>query len=324
MSGNYCVASAGQYKALINQTPIFEFDLPYPCSQAPAGEIDIRGSQTILEFSMQPAVDVIGLSDGRRKIQLDEMPTNAFAGRHGAASIVSDSICWPCRILNYEVDEVANEFFAILAEPLPADLPSGIDVSLCFRYVSAELPEESEPVKNCLLTVSFNPYAAAKNGTSSLTFLVSYVRQIFSTGVTETDLRSYYYTLSSQPASDAGISNALQMGEDELVTELRKQLMDRGLCEDDIPAASALRQAHLLYSAACFFRLSDSDAFDHLIDQARRSCEIELRRIWVDEDKNGNPNEGRPLADRSRDVDFIFQSPIEFKGFGRWRRQKRF
>ena len=324
MSGNYCVASAGQYKALIDTTPIFEFDLPYPCDSEPSGELEINGEKSTLDFSMQTSIEILGLSDGRRKLKLNDFPNNAFAGRHGSASIVGDSICWPCRIQNYEADEEANEFFAILAEPLPADLPLGIDHFLYFRYVSCELPEQNEPVKNCLLTVQFVPVSSAKNGTSSLTYLVSYVRQIFTTGVTETDLRSYFYTLSSQPASDAGISNALQMGEDELVTELRRQLMDRGLCEDDIPAASALRQAHLLYSAACFFRLSDSDAFDRLTDQARRACEIEIRRIWVDEDKNGKPNEKNPLADRSMDSSFIPQKPLAYRGRIPWPRLKRF
>lgn len=317
MAGNYCVASAGQYKALINTDPVFELDLSDPCDSAPTGEIEIGSSSSPLTFIMQSKVKVLGLEDGRRKLIIESMPETPLAGRHGAASVVSNSISWSCRVQSYEIPDTTTNC-AILAEPLPKDLPIGEDVYLSFRYVYAELPEQVEPVKNCLLTIHFEPFESAKRGVSSLTFLVSYVRQIFTTGVTETDLRAYYYTLSSQPASDAGISNALQMGEDELVTELRKQLMDRGLCEDDIPAASSLRQAHLLYSAACFFRLSDTEAFDHLIAQARRSCEIEIRRIWVDADKNGKPDDSKKLADRSGDTAFICQRPLAKPQRGWW------
>lgn len=324
MAGNYCVASAGQYKALINTQPVFELDLPYPCEAPPTGQIVFGGVQDDLTFIMQTPVQITALKDGRRKLQIEDLPEEMLAGRHGAASVVSESICWPCRIQSYE-SPTENTAYAVLAEPLPADLPPGETLYLAFRYIYTELPTKTEPAKNSLLTIEFTPYSSAKRGVSSLTYLISYVRQIFSTGVTETDLRAYYYTLSSQPASDAGISNALQMGEDELVTEIRKQLMDRGLSEDDIPAASALRQAHLLYSAACFFRLSDSDAFDHLIEQARRSCEIEIRRIWVDENNDGKPDDPTPLADRSGDTAVFYQKPLNRKPWCcQWRRPNRF
>ena len=110
---------------------------------------------------------------------------------------------------------------------------------------------------------------------------------------------------------------ALQAGEDELVMELRQQLMDRGLCEDDIPAAASLRQAHLLYAAAGMFRISDPDTYDRLSSQARKAAQVELRRIWVDDNKDGIPTESRPLADRSSDGS-VFTSCRRCGRRGRW------
>ena len=312
MSGNYCVASAGQYKARLGVTPLFEINLPDPCPDPPTGSIIIGGEETALTWQGAAPVAVSSLSDGRRRLALANYPPEAFAGRHGAASLVTASIAWPCNVIAYDSTSKA----AILAEPLPFELPEGETAYLVFRYVFCELPVRSEPVRECLLHINYTPYPSAQRSQGGLTFLVAYVRQIFSTGVTETDLRAYYYTLSSQPAQDAGFALALQGGEDELVTELRAQLMNRGLCEDDVPAAASLRQAHLLYSAACMFRISDPDTFDRLIAQAKRATQIELRRIWVDDDNNGKPNESRPLANRASDCTLI----TSCRGRGRrWR-----
>ena len=52
MAGNYCVASAGQYKALINTEPVFELDLPYPCESPPIGNIVFDGVPAALTLSL--------------------------------------------------------------------------------------------------------------------------------------------------------------------------------------------------------------------------------------------------------------------------------
>lgn len=316
MSGNYCVASAGQYKAKIEQEAIFELDLSDPCPDAPEGEIIIGGETNALTFTMISPVVVSGLSDGRRRLSLESTPLELLAGRHGAASIVSSSVSWPCRVASYDI--TLDSCDAILAEPLPAELPSGETVYLSYRYVTASLPVVAEPVRDCLLTVDFVPYQAAKRGKSSVTYLVSYVHQIFSTGVTETDLRAYFYTLSSQPASDAGIATALQMGEDLLVTEIRSQLMSRGLTEDDIPAAATLRQSHLDYAVASMFRVSDTDKYHSMCDDAKKLCQAAIREIKIDTKGDGIPDATLNIASRASDTGFLCQRPYpRYRGV-RW------
>lgn len=315
MSGNYCITSAGQYKARLGVTCIFELNLPDPCPDAPTGEIIIGDTAHELTWHSSTPVAVSGLSDGRRRLLISAVPQDALAGRHGAASLVTASISWPCTVISYDASQTGAA--AILAEPLPAELPPGETAYLVYRYCYTELPIVAEPTRDCLLSVEYTPYTSAQHSAGGLRYLVSYVRQIFTTGVTETDLRAYYYTLSSQPAQDAGFAVALQAGEDELVMELRQQLMDRGLCEDDIPAAASLRQAHLLYAAACMFRISDPDTYDRLSSQARKAAQVELRRIWVDDNKDGIPTESRPLADRSSDCS-VFTSCRRCGRRGRW------
>lgn len=299
MAGNYCVSAAGQVKARLGGANIFEVLLPAPVSTPPTGTITIDGTSSPLTFTGQEALSISALSDGRRRLQLASAPTTKLAGKHGAAWVVTDSVCWPCQVASFAAD--GSQHYAILAEPLAAELPTGETARLFFAYHTAELPvvSEAKPVRDCLLVVDY--------ADRSLTYLVDYVHQVFCTGVTEQDLRRYYYTLSSSPAADAGFSPALQAGEDDLIGELRLQLADRGLTEDDIPASGMLRQAHLLYSAAHMFRLSDAETYRSLAEQAQANVQACLRRLWVDENGDGKPSgQEKQVVERTHGADLRF------------------
>lgn len=311
MSGISCVLSAGQVKAIAGEGKdnIFELTLPEPVDSAPTGEITIGDTTEQLTFTGATPVKVVGLADGRRKLFLEQLPTPKLAGKHGAAFVVSDSICWSTRILNYNTEgDTGNEiYYAILSEPLPLTLPQGEDIYLYLTYYAATLPAVPEPIRNCLLRVEYVPIAKIGSLVQTLTYLVAYVYQIFTTGLTIDDVRSYFQGLGAQPNQDAGFEPAIIAGEDALIDYLREQLAEKGLTEDDIPATTSLRQAHRLFAAAHVFMLTNEQLFANLTSQAKASARAALRRAWLNENQDGvlkDEDVGQVGGNRSKDFGY--------------------
>lgn len=311
MAGISCVLSAGQVKAIAGEDKdnIFELTLPEPVDSAPTGEITIGDVTQQLTFTGAAPVKVEGLGDGRRKLFLEQLPTTKLAGKHGAAFVVSDSICWSTRVLSYNTEgELGNEvYYAILSEPLPLTLPQGEDIYLYLTYYAATLPSVANPIRNCLLRVEYQPIAKIGSLVQTLTYLVAYVYQIFTTGLTIDDVRSYFQGLGAQPNQDAGFEPAIIAGEDALIDYLREQLAEKGLTEDDIPATTSLRQAHRLFAAAHVFMLTNEQLFANLTTQAKNSARAALRRAWLNENQDGilkDEDVGQVGGNRSKDFGF--------------------
>lgn len=312
MAGNYCVTAAGQTKAKINVSNVFELSLPEPCAVAPTGAITIGDTTTALVFSGASAVGISDLLDGRRKLQISALPSPILSGLQGQAFVVSQSICWGCVVSSFSTEE--ENFFAILADALPANLPSGESAELYFGYFCANLPINTNPTKNCLLSVEYSPIRQMGTQVKSLTFLVDYVAQVFSTGCTEEDLRRRMYSLNAQPSNDAGYSPAMQAGEDDLIQELRYQLAEKNLTEDDIPATATLRAAHELYAASQMFRISAPETYSELQTQAKHAVEVALRNIWLDTNHDGKIDEKTQNLDGPRGRDMSFGTRRRFGG----------
>lgn len=307
MAGNYCVTAAGQTKAKVGESNVFELSLPEPVATAPSGSITLGDTTTQLSFAGCSPVAVSSLIDGRRRLALGGEPSPMLSGTQGQAWVVSASICWGCVVQAYS--KQGSVYYAHLADPLPAELPSGETCYLYLGYWCAELPVSSTPIKNCLLTVMYSPVRQLGTQSRTLTYLVDYVHQVFATGCTEEDLRRRMYSLNSQPSSDAGFSPAMHAGEDDLIQELRYQLAEKGLTEDDIPASSTLRMAHELYAASQMFRVSHPEIYAELQAQAKHSVEVALRNIWIDSNHNGKPDEPPENLDgpRGRDLSFGYR-----------------
>lgn len=311
MAGISCVLSAGQVKAIAGEDKdnIFELTLPEPVENPPVGEITIEGVPTSLAFVGADPVKILGLVDGRRKLVLESLPTPRLAGKHGSAFVVSDSICWSTRVISYSTEGDANNpvYYAILSEALPLALPTGEEVKLFLSYYAATLPTVTSPTRNCLLRIEYEPFAKIGSLVQTLTYLVNYVYQIFTTGLTIEDVRSYFQGLGAQPSQDAGFEPAIIAGEDALIDFLREQLAEKGLTEDDIPATTSLRQAHRLFAAAHVFMLSNEQLFISLTNQAKQSAKAALRRAWLNENQDGVLKEedvGQVGGNRSKDFSF--------------------
>lgn len=304
MAGNYCVQAAGQTKARVGVENVFELVLPEPVTTAPTGTITIGGTTTALVFSGCAAVEVQELIDGRRVLVLSSDPSPRLSGTQGQAWLVSSSIQWGCTVQSFA--KSGQSYRAQLADPLPADIPSGERCYLYFGYWCAALPVQAHGVRNCLLSVEYAPVRQLGQQVRSLSYLVDYVAQVFSTGLTEEDLRRRMYTLNAAPSNDAGYSPAMQAGEDDLIQELRYQLAEKNLTEDDVPATSTLRTAHELYAASQMFRVSAPDTYAELQAQAKHAVEVALRNIWLDANRDGAPDEEPQNLDgpRGRDLSF--------------------
>lgn len=316
-----CVDCAGQTQAVIGCDNLFEVILTRPALSAPTGSIKIKGTSYALEFLGQAPIEITSLKPGRRALVLRDAPTRPLAGRQGAASVVTDSFEWPCQIQSYSVSGGITT--ATLADALQQELPAGTTAQLVFRYWAAVLPRQTAPVKGCKIDVVYSPVSRVGEPETTITFDAAYVRQLFETGFTAQHLREFLGSPSS-PTADAGLEPAVAAGLNDLVRHLRVELAERGLTEADIPAASALFDAHRLYAAAAVYAVTNRDLHDSLRSEARYAADDALRHLWIDLDPDGNQGAHDTLNITGlRSKDFSYRLPPKPPRIpwlpGRWR-----
>lgn len=322
MTSRVCVDCAGQTQIVVGQDNIFEIILPQPSTTVPTGTITIKGTDTALVFEGQPPVEITTSEPGRRSLILAAAPTRYLAGRQGIAWVVSGSITWACRVMSYDHDVSTDTVRANLAEALPAALPTGATAYLHYGYWAAALPVRQDPVAGCLIKVGYSPVSRVGDPAAGLTFLAAYVRQIFETGLTAQMLRDYIAGAPSAPSSDAGLEPAISAGLDDLVRHIRTALAQDHLTEADIPAPSALRDAHRLFALAHLYAVTNRELHDSLRSEARYAADDALRYLWVDRDGTGKPSPSDTMnitGLRSRDFSFAHPSHrLRLKGWRMW------
>lgn len=313
-----CVDCAGQTQAVIGCDNLFEIVLTRPALTAPTGTIKIKNAVSDLTFEGQLPIVISGMDAGRRALTLASAPTRPLAGRQGLCWVVSDSFEWECAVSAYSVSEEVTT--ALLESALPRALPSGSTAQLVFGYWAAMLPRQSAPVRGCRIDVTYAPVARVGSPETTITFDLAYVRQLFETGLTARQLREFLGAPSA-PTSDAGLEPAIARGLDDLVQHLRVELSEKGLTEADIPAASALRDAHRLFAAAEVYATTNRELHDSLRTEARYAADDALRHLWVDIDPDGNQT-GRDTLNITgqRSRDFAYKLPPRPRKLPLWRR----
>lgn len=308
MKNNLCVQSHGQSKALVGAevANVFEFVSPIPLASPPSAILDFFESPVELTFTGEARIKINALTDGRRKLTLDSAPASAMAGGRGAAFVVSDQINWPCQIQKFSTE--GQTVYAYLSDALPASLPLGETCYLYFAYFSAALPPcdfASGPHK---LEVSYSALPQFGANDETQLFFVVYVHQIFSTGLTETDLRAYFKGFSPNPSIDAGIPSALLASEDWLIERIRLELKETNQTEDDILAPQAFRRAQLLYAAAHAFLLTDTARFELLRKEANYAFRAACSQVFIDRNHDGTATEAESttIGKTKSDVRFYF------------------
>lgn len=310
MSSQVCAKCAGEFHAVIGAENIFGIEIEQPSLSAPTGSIKFPGEDAVeLTFSGQAPIAISSLGSGRRSLVLSAAPTLPLAGAQGQASIVSTgtSSSWPCTVSAYSTTGQVTT--ALLAAAIERELPAGATSQLVFRYWAATLPVIGEP-KSAIITLRYVPVSPIGEPEIVRKFTVKYVRQLFATGLTASDLRAFLSGGPSAPTSDAGLEPKIEEGLSELVRHLRVELSQRGLDETAIPAPSALLDSHRYYSAACLYKVIDPDLSSSLFAQGRYAADDTLRHLWVDVDGSGTPT---PPDTKNitglRSRDFAFKIP---------------
>ncbi len=308
MKNNLCVQSHGQSKALVGSevSNVFEFVSPIPLASPPSGLLDLFGEPTEIIFSGETPIEIEALTDGRRKLKLKSAPTSALTGGRGSAFVVSEQINWPCQIQKFSTE--GEVVYAYLSDALPASLPIGEVCSLYFAYFSAPVPASDFASGPHKLEVSYSALSQFGGNDETQLFFVVYVHQIFSTGLTETDLRAYFKGFNPNPSVDAGIPSALLASEDWLIERLRLELRETDQTEDDILAPQAFRRAQLLYAAAHAFLLTDTARFELLRKEANYAFKAACSQVFIDRNHDGTAEraEATTIGKAKSDVQFNF------------------
>lgn len=308
MKNNLCVQSHGQSKALVGAeiANVFEFVSPIPLGSPPGGSLDYFGDSQELTFSGETPIEIEALTDGRRKLALKSAPTMALTGGRGAAFVVSDQINWPCLIQKFTTE--GQKTYAYVADALPATLPAGETCYLYFAYYSAPLPSCDFASGPHRLEVTYSSLPQFGGCDESQLFFLVYVHQIFSTGLTETDLKTYFKGFNPNPSIDAGIPSALLASEDWIVERIRQELRETGQTEDDVLAPQTFRRAQLLYAAAHAFLLTDTNRFELLKKEANFAFRAACSQVFIDHDHDGNAEkaESTTIGKAKSDVQFFF------------------
>lgn len=308
MKNNLCVQSHGQNKALVGAdvANVFEFIAPIPLGSAPTGTLDLYGEEQAITFSGESPIKIDALTDGRRKLKLDTAPLSAMAGGRGAAFVVSSQINWPCQVQKFSTE--GETVYAYLSDALPASLPAGETCYLYFAYYSAALPASEYPSGPHKLEVAYSALPQFGGNDETQLYFIVYVHQIFSTGLSETDLRAYFKGFNPNPSFDAGIPSALLASEDWLIERLRLELRETGQTEDDVLAPQAFRRAQLLYAAAHAFLLTDTTKFESLRKEANYAFRAACSQVFIDHDHDGNADQAEAvtLGKAKLDVRFNF------------------
>lgn len=310
MKNNLCIQSHGQSKALVGAdiANIFEFIAPIPLAQAPEGVLTMDGVDQPVTFVGEEPITITALTDGRRRLSLESAPTLALTASRGAAFVVSDSICWPCSIQKFSTE--GTQTVAYLTDSLPASLPQGETCMLYFCYYSGTLPVCDYASGPHRLDVTYSALERFGGNDVKQLYFIQYVHQIFSTGLTESDVRAYFKSNIPNASLDAGVSSALVASEDWLVDRIRYELRETGQTEDDILAPQNFRRAQLLYAAAHSFLLTDSARFEALKKEANFAFKSAASAVFIDRDHDGTPEPKDPtaLGKHTHDVGYHFQS----------------
>lgn len=287
MRSNVCVKSQGQNKALVgvDVVNIFDIDVSTPVAQAPSGVLTVDGLPIPVTFEGESPIKINALTDGRRKLTLDSLPTKALTGARGKAFIVSDQICWECIVQKYSTE--GTTVYAYLRDALGATLPIGETCYLYFRHFSAQLPSMAEPTEPLDFSVSYTGLSQFGGNDFCESHYLKYVHHIFSTGITESDVRSYFKSFQPAPSDDEGVGAALTASEDWLAERIGLELRETDQELDDILAPQIFRRAQLFYAAAYAFLLTDTQRYEALKKEAYSAFKAACSQVFIDRDKDG-------------------------------------
>jgi hypothetical protein len=295
-----------EVKARVGEDTIFTYALPRPPSAAPSVSVTLSGGVVAVgamsAMWTAPTVSAVSASD-RTVLTLDGAVANArgLAADYGDAWLVSDETA-PVRVKVLRF--LGGPARAILAEPLPVEHSgAGTLEPAWYRVTLPALTVTATAQRDALLSVTWTE----DSGTDGPAFAsraemsLHVVREPFATGVTSAEVLRVDSGLASQYAHrDVDWRAAIGAALDEVVMRLRQDLAEGGRWEDDVLRAhrAPLATCHAHLAAAIIHDPYDPAAADRHrervwgVDGSRGLWHAALRRILLDVDGNGLPDEG--------------------------------
>lgn len=272
-------------KTRVGEDGLFEWRAPRAVLAAPDVTIAWAAGDEVITLANSGAVAVTAASaTDRTRLTVDDPYSPDFVGDAGAAWLVTDVIG---TVLVRVVS--VTDTTVTLADPLPRSYtPGAADVlipALWRGTISA--PAAAERDVRWVLPYEYQGSASGTAYKAAVTGVIHAVYQPFSTGIGSDDLAAKLRSIGSVAAGDQGWEAAIAAGEDDLILNIRDDLVNLGLTEDDIVTPQTLGTAHLCYSAAIVIEQTDPARAGLLRERGLEALRLALRRVHLDASKAG-------------------------------------
>ena len=295
------VTVLGERKYRVGVTSAFEWSAPAPISGAPVGTVKLPSGDVALGLAAVHApLSVTGFAasegESREMTIVATTNTDGLQGRYGDAWLVTPHDgAFQVRISR--VDGTT----CFLADPLNRSIsvsPSDPAVLQFATYTGtiAAAGVAAALARNVAWEVAYD--AQYGTNTPALTGardfgLLHIVNQPFTTGLTSGMVTKHVQHMGERiPRGKQGWEGEIEQAEEELILAIRQELAPISYTEDDIPVAAQLRIAHLSYTLAVIFDLTELETSEKLRAQATTRMRSALRLIWVDSSNDGVPDDG--------------------------------
>ena len=292
----YITEQAGRSKAIAFEQNSLKTRMPFPCVNVEAKMFDKYGreldSPTCICLT---EIKIASLQDGRRKLVLLQNNTLSDPLWLKGATISDGLSFWDVVINSVSGENV------YLQDSLPCNLPNN-NFYLYPMYCEIVLDALELDESGYLLEIDFESlnHEIVKKEIHLFT-----VRSIFDTSLKGSDVSTWLSETGNTPASQGNLNQAIQSGLDCIVLKIRKRLADSELTEDDIHDGSVFKRAHLLFTVANLWMLTDEVKYDMLKKEAEEAFDGAMSSVWIDVDKTNKVEE--PVSDGGiRSYDFSF------------------
>lgn len=249
---------------------------------------------TLTVVHAELAVAVAGMANDMRTLTIAATTNvDGIQGQWGQAFLITEDEGWySVKIVKITATQV------VLADQVPRKLALTSGGRIQFATYTGPITAAfaAVAVRDCQWRVTY----ASRHGNDTPPLLglrqqglLHVVEQAFWTGLSHALFMQFVGGLGeTAPRTQQGWEPQLAAGGSELVQEIRKQLVTRGLTEDNIPAGELLQLAHVSYALAAVLDLTAGEQADRFRAQARERVDTALRAIWLDVDGDNVVDDG--------------------------------
>lgn len=292
--------SERKYRYGVDQ--VFEWVSPEPIEGTPDIAIYISGSTITGSMTSvhSGSISVTAIGDDRRKLTITEdVSTAGLQGRYGQAWLTTDTDgAYPVKITKISGSVV------YLADILPREpsLTAYNTGSLQFStfYYTLESGSATANIqRDVKWTIEYDSFYGSNTpdvDNNREEGLLHIVHQPFDTGLTHAMVAQHVQGLGDMvPFRQEDWSPQIQEAFDELIMNIRTEL-GTSYTEDNIPASTQFRLAHLSYVKAIILSPYDIEASDRFRLEGDNRLNKLLKKFWLDTNANNQVDSGEELT----------------------------